>query len=101
MMSENFFEFEWDDEKAFSNFKKHGVSFKDAMQVFRDPLLMTRYDDEHSGFEERWVSLGRHFDGRIFVIVHTFVEVSTATALVRLISVRPATKRERQQYEQG
>ena len=41
------YEFEWDDAKAESNLTKHGVDFMEAMSVFRDPLLMTRFDDEH------------------------------------------------------
>ena len=100
-MNTNFYEFEWDDDKAISNFRKHRVNFKDIMQIFYDPMLMTRYDDEHSDFEERWLSLGKHRDGRVIVAIHTFTEITETTALIRLISAITASKRERQQYEQG
>ena len=57
------YEFEWDDAKAKSNFAKHGVDFMDAMSVLLDPLTMTRFDEEHSDDEERWISLGRAANG--------------------------------------
>ena len=95
------YEFEWDDAKAEANLAKHGVAFMEAMGVFTDPLLMTRYDDAHSEDEERWVSLGQSAAGRLLVVVHTFTASSPTTALVRLISARQPTRREREQYEQG
>lgn len=95
------YEFEWDDAKAEANITKHGVDFMEAMGVFLDPLTMTRYDDEHSENEERWVSLGQSRNARLLVVVHTFDRTGPNTAIVRLISARLATRREREQYEQG
>ena len=94
------YEFEWDDAKAQSNLAKHGVDFMDAMSVFLDRLAMTRFDDEHSDDENRWVSVGRAANGQLLLVVHTFSATGPNTALVRLISARPATRRERAQYEQ-
>ena len=62
---------------------------------------MTRFDDEHGEDEERWVSVGRAANGALLLVVHTFSATGPNTALVRLISARPATRREREQYEQG
>ncbi len=95
------YEFEWDDAKAAGNLVKHGVDFMDAMTVLLDPLAMTRFDDEHSENEERWVSLGRAANQQLLLVVHTFNATGPNTALVRVISARPATRREREQYEQG
>lgn len=95
------YEFEWDDAKAAGNLAKHGVDFMDAMNVLLDPLAMTRFDDEHGEDEERWVSLGRAANGQLLLVVHTFSATGPNTALVRLISARPATRREREQYEAG
>lgn len=95
------YEFEWDDAKASGNLVKHGVDFMDAMTVLLDPLAMTRFDDEHSDDEERWVSLGRAANQQLLLVVHTFSATGPNTALVRLISARPATRREHEQYEQG
>ena len=90
------YEFEWDDAKAESNLATHGVDFMDAMSVLLDPLAMTRFDDE-----ERWISVGRAGNGQLLLVVHMFSATGPNTALVRLISARPATRREREQYEQG
>lgn len=95
------YEFEWDDAKAESNRAKHGVDFMDAMSVLLDPLTMTRFDEEHGEDEERWISLGLSARGQLLLIVHTFSVAGPNTALLRLISARPATRREREQYEQG
>ena len=48
--------FEWDDTKATSNERKHGVSFTEAMTVFGDPLSLTAYDPAHSVEEDRFVT---------------------------------------------
>ena len=53
------YEFDWDDDKAAANLRKHGVEFLEAMTVLADPLAMTFYDAQHSDDEERWVSVGR------------------------------------------
>lgn len=95
------YEFEWDDAKAESNLRKHGVAFSEAMGVLADPLALTRFDDEHSDEEERWISLGRPAAGKLLVVVHTFTSTGPSTALVRLISAREATAHERAQYEEG
>ena len=51
--------FEWDPEKARTNLRKHGVSFEQATEVFRDTMMLTIYDDEHSTAEEdRWITMG-------------------------------------------
>ena len=92
--------FEWDPEKARENATKHEVSFELAATVFRDPLQVSVYDEDHSESEERWVTLGEAENGKLLVVVHTFEETE-ASAKVRIISAREATKRERQDYENG
>ena len=66
-----------------------------------DPLAMSRYDEEHSEGEERWVTLGVSENGVLLVVSHTFEELSEQEARVRLISAREATAPERRQYEGG
>ena len=68
--------------------------------MFRDPLHLAVYDEDHSESEERWVTLGEAENGKLLVVVHTFEETE-ASAKVRIISAREATKRERQDYEDG
>jgi uncharacterized protein len=87
-------EFEWDDVKADSNFKKHGVSFEEGATIFNDPEIATILDPDHSKDEERYISIGTSIQGNLLVIVHTEREER-----IRLISCRKATKAERKTYE--
>jgi uncharacterized DUF497 family protein len=94
-------QFDWDPDKRARNFAKHGVAFDDAIAVFRDPLALTRPDDDHDGNEERWVTLGAGRGGRLFLVVHTHRQVNDELAIVRMISARFPTKREIRDYEEG
>lgn len=85
--------YEWDPNKAKSNFKKHGVKFSDAVGVFEDEDAIT-IDDENEK-EERFVSIGMDFLSRILVVVYTFRDI-----VIRIISARKATKQERKMYEE-
>jgi hypothetical protein len=88
-------QFEWDRAKAVANLRKHRVSFHEASTVLSDPLSTT-FPDVASEAEERFVTIGTSAHGRLLVVAH--VERGTA---IRLISARPATRRERGFYEQG
>jgi hypothetical protein len=88
--------FEWDAEKARSNARKHGVSFDEAATGFGDPLSRTIPDPDHSQSEARFVLVGRSNRGRTLVVAHT-----ERDDRIRIISARLASKREKQQYEEG
>jgi uncharacterized DUF497 family protein len=88
--------FVWDPAKAAANIKKHGVSFPEAATVFRDPLSATFLDEAHSTSEQRSVTIGTSTLGRVLVVAHT-----ESTDMIRVISARRATQRERAFYEQG
>ena len=51
--------FEWYPKKALDNEAKHGVSFLQATEVFRDPKLVLAEDASHSGIESRYLAFGR------------------------------------------
>ncbi|GJQ34144.1 MAG: hypothetical protein JETCAE01_01540 [Anaerolineaceae bacterium] len=87
-------EFEWDDEKAECNLKKHGVSFDEAATIFNDPNIATILDPDHSEHEERFVSIGSSVIARLLTVIHTFRKTR-----IRLISARKATKAEKKRYE--
>ncbi|MEO0444092.1 MAG: BrnT family toxin [Pseudomonadota bacterium] len=94
------YNFEWDSGKAHSNFIKHGVTFEQAAGVFKDPMAITFYDDEDSNEDEdRWVTLGQVNGLHYLVVVHTYPDQNGNEITVRLISARPATKREINEYE--
>lgn len=87
-------EFEWDDEKAESNRRKHGVSFDEAATIFNDPNIATISDPDHSDTEERFVSIGLSVIARLLTVIHAFRKTR-----IRLISARKATKAEKKKYE--
>jgi uncharacterized DUF497 family protein len=84
-------EVEWDSRKAAANLKKHGIDFADAATVLYDDRAVTIRDDEAG--EERYVTIGMDALGRILVVVYGWRGEGP-----RLISARPATPREREQY---
>lgn len=86
--------FEWDENKAASNLKKHRVSFDEAVTVFYDPLAATFADPEHSPEESRLITVGYSANDRLLVVSH--VEKSDAT---RIIRARCATRREKNRHE--
>ena len=86
--------FEWDPSKAETNRKKHGVSFAEATTVFCDPLSVTVQDPDHSRHEERFQIVGMSKTGKLLVVTHT-----DRGENIRIISARPATRKERQNYE--
>ncbi len=88
-------QFEWDENKALRNEKKHKVSFREALTVFGDPLEMTMNDPAHSEGECRSLSIGRSINGRLLVVSYT----ERYDDHIRIISAREATKQEEQQYE--
>ena len=92
------YNFEWDPEKARSNRRKHGVSFEEAATVFRDPRMLSLYDDKHSQGEDRWITLGGSVNGRLLVVCHTFTDETCNSATIRLISSRKATQTETKAY---
>jgi len=61
--------FEWDERKAVGNLRKHGVTFWEAVTIFHDPCILSRYDDEHSDTEDRWVVLGESERSRLLVVI--------------------------------
>jgi hypothetical protein len=91
--------FTWDPEKARSNAAKHGVTFQLASSVFRDPLALTVYDEDHSETEERWATLGEAENGQLLVVIHTWQQPGPTEVAVRLISARRATREEIAHYQ--
>jgi uncharacterized DUF497 family protein len=84
-------QFEWDPRKSASNARKHGIHFADAVPVLEDDRAITMRDDAYG--EERWVTIGMDAFARVLVVVYTWRGKS-----IRVISARPATREERQQY---
>jgi uncharacterized DUF497 family protein len=95
------YQFDWDPAKAAVNLAKHGVAFDVAMTVFLDPLARSRFDEDNSDEEERFVTLGAARNGQLLVVVHTYVERAPDRIDIRVISARRPTRREARQYREG
>ena len=89
------FAFEWNEEKAFINITKHGVSFEEASTVLSDEYSITIYDEAHSIDEDHYIDIGLSVSNRLLVVVYT-----ERTNHIRIISARQATRSERRLYEQ-
>jgi uncharacterized protein len=89
-------EFEWDEQKAKTNQRKHGVSFEEAKSIFQDPFSITINDPLHSLNEERFVDIGISTKLRLLVVVYT-----QRGTKIRLISCRKASLQEEKIYAQS
>lgn len=95
------FTFEWDEAKAATNLRKHGVTLAMAASIFHDPHLLTIADLEHSTSEERWFSLGTARNGALLAVAYSWTVQEAGIIRIRLISARRATRAESKQYEEG
>ena len=86
--------FEWDAAKAAKNVEKHGITFEEATTVFSDELSLTFVDPDSSG-EARYLVFGRSSASRELIVVH-----AERGDIIRIISARRMTPRERRDYEQ-
>ena len=93
---------EWDPAKNLSNRRKHGVSFEEAAQVFRDPFNLSWKERVQDG-EERWQAIGQVEGLALLIVAHTIreeLEDGTDIEVVRIISARRDKPKERQRYEE-
>lgn len=89
--------FKWDDDKAKINLEKHRVSFEEAITVFYDPLAKITHDPDHSKNEERYILVGHSQKSQLLFVVHAYKDSSE---IIRIISARKATKKERKDFEE-
>ena len=85
----DFIGFEWDDEKAESNWRKHGIDFEEAKDIFKDPVLAQA---QFEGGEDRWCVIGAA-NGHALIVV--FAE---RDEFCRIISARRADRKSRARY---
>jgi len=90
--------FSWGTQKAIINFEKHGISFEEAATVFADPNGLDWEDVAHSTHEIRYKRLGLSIDQRIILVAYTLRRSEHGTETIRIISARPASRKERKAY---
>ena len=87
--------FEWDEDKARANLKKHKISFEEVLPMFDDPLFAERYDAKNSTIDEsRFRGVGKIRGFTVIVTCYTFRSERT-----RIINARIATSKEEKDYE--
>jgi uncharacterized protein len=89
--------FEWDDDKAKNNLRKHKVGFDEASTVFADHLAKIFNDDEHSAEEIREIIIGHSALNRLLLVSFT----ERGRDVIRIISARVATRNERKSHEEN
>jgi len=85
--------FQWDEGNAEKNWLQHGVTHAEAEQVFFNLPILVRGDSKHSAQEVRYFALGRTDTGRELMVAFTL-----RGSLLRVISARPMSRRERRVY---
>jgi uncharacterized DUF497 family protein len=93
--------FEWDRLKASRNLRKHHVSFDEASTVFYNPLARIFEDENHSDNEIRELIIGDSAASRLLIVSFTERQIESQPNLIRIISARQATTRERADYEEN
>jgi uncharacterized DUF497 family protein len=88
-------QFEWDEGNDTKSYTKHGVSREEAESVFQDRTRLDFADPLHSHAENRFMTLGRSTRPRLLMIAWTL-----RARWVRIISARPASRKERNVYEE-
>jgi uncharacterized DUF497 family protein len=85
--------FEWDEKKNKENIRKHGIDFRDAIEMFNHPML-TQIDTLRDYGEDRWIGIGLI---KQIVAVSVYLEWQDEET-IRIISARKATRHESKEY---
>ena len=94
--------FTWDEDKALENWRKHGVTFEDAAEVFDDEYAIDLPDTEHMDVENRRQIIGIVSDTlQILFVVYIERTRRDNVEVIRLISARSANRKEQRLYEDG
>ena len=91
--------FQWDEDNSGKNWIRHGVTDSESEQVFFNRPLIVAPDVKHSQQEVRYYALGRTDAHRLLFVAFT-VRDEVTTSLIRVISARDMTRKERRKYEE-
>lgn len=95
MSTDGYIDFEWDENKAALNIRKHDVSFESAADAFSDPYARVVPDVKHSDHEERFFLIGMDLASRVLTVCYC---ERCGGSVIRIISARRPTKNEERQY---
>jgi uncharacterized DUF497 family protein len=93
--------FEWDPKKAAANWNAHKVGFEQARDVFKDTMALDEPDERENYGEERWNRISS-VEGRLLFATYTErIDEDSGDEIIRIISARPAERRERKRYHEA
>jgi len=92
--------FEWDDQKAETNYRKHGIRFEEAARVFDDPFAVSEQDRIENG-ELRWQTIGMTGSCLLLLVAHMVRFEEEGIEVIRIISARRVDRKEQRRYEHG
>ena len=87
--------FEWDQGNIDKSYLKHGITTKDAEEVFLDKGIQIKRDFKHHETEERFIAIGKNLKAKVLFVIFTM-----RYSKIRIISARTANKKERRMYEE-
>jgi uncharacterized DUF497 family protein len=93
--------FEWDPKKAKANWGTHKVSFEQARDVFKDVMALDEPDERENYGEERYNRIGLVQGRLVFVTYTERIDQDSGEEIIRIISARPAERRERKRYHEA
>ena len=88
-------EFEWDEGNIDKSHEKHGITPKEAEELFVSEDLYVQPDTQHSQDEERFIAVGIIRGEK-----HLFVVFALRGDKIRIISARKMHKQEVKKYEE-
>jgi uncharacterized DUF497 family protein len=86
--------FDWDAGNLIKSLAKHAVSGEEAEQIFVNTPVKILFDSAHSKIEPRFHAFGRTNDEWFLTVIF-----SVHRTLIRVISARPMSRKERKFYE--
>lgn len=90
--------FEWDENKAQINFRKHKIKFEEAATIFNDPMVATIADPDHSDKEERFIAIGYSNKNRLLVV--GFTERGPRTRIINCRKAEPLERMKKNELNQ-
>jgi hypothetical protein len=90
--------FDWDEGNSRKYLDRHGVGQWEAESVFLHEPLILQEDVKHSGSERRLHALGETSAGRLLHVTFTLRDSET---LIRVISARDMSRKDRSSYEKA
>ena len=87
--------FDWDQGNIDKSYQKHGITTKDAEEVFLDKGIQIKRDFKHHETEERFIAIGKNLKSIVLFVIFTM-----RYSKIRIISARTANKKERRMYEE-